>query len=103
MAMTEYLDIIHLTQESDPGVKAGKDIRTCTCHPDDRPINCPRRFATSECIAAELKRETLFWLEVLANTPGVGNDMNAWQQLSSRVLILCEGASALLPQDGKVE
>jgi hypothetical protein len=43
----------------------------------------------------QLQRETLYWLEVMANTPGVGNDMNAWQQLSSRVIELCRPSSTL--------
>jgi len=50
---------------------------------------------------SELQRETLHWLEVLANTPGVGNDMNAWQQLSSRVVELCQPTSSLTSKDGR--
>lgn len=37
--------------------KAETDTRTCTCHPDDNPPSpCPRRFALSECRAAELEK-----------------------------------------------
>jgi hypothetical protein len=32
----------------------GTDTRTCTCHPDDNPPRpCPRKFALSECRAAD--------------------------------------------------
>lgn len=48
---------------------------------------------------SELQRETLHWLEVLANTPGVGNNMNAWQHLSSRVVELCRPSSQIPSQD----
>jgi hypothetical protein len=32
--------------------------RTCTCHPDDRPDPCPRRFATHHCWRAAVYAET---------------------------------------------
>lgn len=37
----------------------------------------------------QLQRETLAWLEIAANTPGFGNDMSVWSELSSRVQMLC--------------
>jgi len=37
--------------------------RRCTCHPDDRPWPCPRRYAYSECVA--VYRTGLFWLLIL--------------------------------------
>jgi hypothetical protein len=33
----------------DQAVKAETDTRTCTCHPDDRPEPCQRKFATNHC------------------------------------------------------
>lgn len=32
--------------------EAMQDERTCTCHPSDRPFECMKQYAASECIAA---------------------------------------------------
>lgn len=37
---------------------AKPDTRTCTCHPDDRPEPCTRKFATSHCWRAAVYLET---------------------------------------------
>lgn len=42
----------------DQAAEAKPDTRTCTCHPDDRPDPCTRRFATSHCWRAALYDET---------------------------------------------
>ena len=34
------------------------DTRKCTCHPDDAPIPCPRKFATHHCWRAAVYAET---------------------------------------------
>lgn len=33
------------------------DTRTCTCHPDDAPSPCPRKFATHHCWRAAVYDE----------------------------------------------
>jgi len=38
--------------------EAKADTRTCTCHPDDRPVPCQRKFATSHCWRAAVYAET---------------------------------------------
>jgi hypothetical protein len=42
----------------DQAAEAKPDTRTCTCHPDDRPNPCTRKFATSECWRAAVYKET---------------------------------------------
>lgn len=43
---------------SQRAARAAPDTRTCTCHPDDRPIPCPRKFATRHCWRAAVYHET---------------------------------------------
>ena len=31
-------------------------LPTCSCHPDERPDHCPRKFALAECRKAEIAR-----------------------------------------------
>lgn len=38
--------------------EAQTDTRTCTCHPDDRPRPCQRKFATSHCWRSAVYEET---------------------------------------------
>lgn len=35
-----------------------QDDRKCTCHADDAPIPCPRKFATHHCWRAAVYQET---------------------------------------------
>jgi hypothetical protein len=42
----------------DQAAEAKADTRTCTCHPDDRPNPCTRKFATSHCWRAAVYKET---------------------------------------------
>lgn len=42
----------------DDAVEAKADTRTCTCHPDDAPSPCPRKFATHHCWRAAVYEET---------------------------------------------
>lgn len=42
----------------DEAAEAQTDTRKCTCHPDDRPIPCTRKFATSHCWRAAVYEET---------------------------------------------
>ena len=42
----------------DQAAEAKTDTRTCTCHPDDAPIPCPRKFATHHCWRAAVYEET---------------------------------------------
>lgn len=38
--------------------EAQPDTRNCTCHPDDAPVPCTRKFATSHCWRAAVYTET---------------------------------------------
>lgn len=42
----------------DQAAEAKEDTRTCTCHPDDAPIPCPRKFAAHHCWRAAVYTET---------------------------------------------
>lgn len=42
----------------DQAAEAKEDTRTCTCHPDDAPIPCPRKFAAHHCWRAAVYQET---------------------------------------------
>lgn len=42
----------------DQAAKAEPDTRTCTCHPDDAPRPCPRKFATHHCWRAAVYEQT---------------------------------------------
>jgi len=42
----------------DQAKEAKADSRTCTCHPDDAPVPCTRKFATSHCWRAAVYEET---------------------------------------------
>jgi hypothetical protein len=42
----------------DKAADAKTDNRKCTCHPDDRPIPCIRKFATRHCWRAAVYEET---------------------------------------------
>lgn len=42
----------------DQAAEAKPDTRKCTCHPDDAPIPCPRKFATHHCWRAAVYNET---------------------------------------------
>lgn len=42
----------------DQATEAKPDTRTCTCHPDDAPVPCTRKFATSHCWRAAVYEET---------------------------------------------
>jgi hypothetical protein len=42
----------------DQAAEAKPDTRTCTCHPDDRPVPCTRKFASSHCWRAAVYKET---------------------------------------------
>lgn len=52
MTYDEGLDRIHGAAEAKP------DTRTCTCHPDDAPVPCPRKFAAHHCWRAAVYDET---------------------------------------------
>lgn len=47
--------------------EAKPDTRTCTCHPDDKPIPCPRKFATHHCWRAAVYEETKRYVIDLKN------------------------------------
>lgn len=51
----------------DQVVEAKADTRTCTCHPDDRPVPCTRKFATSHCWRAAVYQETRDAIVLLKN------------------------------------
>lgn len=38
--------------------EAKADTRKCTCHPDDAPVPCPRKFAAHHCWRAAVYDET---------------------------------------------
>jgi hypothetical protein len=42
----------------DQAAEAKPDTRTCCCHPDDRPVPCPRKFAAHHCWRAAVYEET---------------------------------------------
>lgn len=46
---------------------AHPDTRTCTCHPDDAPVPCPRKFATHHCWRAAVYDETRAEMIALKN------------------------------------
>lgn len=52
MSNDEGWDRIHGTAE------AQEDTRTCSCHPDDAPVPCQRKFATHHCWRAAVYGET---------------------------------------------
>jgi hypothetical protein len=43
---------LHIATIDGPRAEPAGDARSCTCHPDDAPVPCPRRYALSECQAA---------------------------------------------------
>jgi hypothetical protein len=51
----------------DQAAEAKPDTRTCTCHPDDRPAPCPRKFATHDCWRAAVYAETREHIVFLKN------------------------------------
>ena len=52
----------------DQAAEAKADTRTCTCHPDDRPEPCTRKFATSHCWRAAVYDETREAIVALKNS-----------------------------------
>lgn len=42
----------------DQAAEAKADTRKCTCHPDDAPVPCPRKFAAHHCWRAAVYAET---------------------------------------------
>lgn len=42
----------------DQAAESKADTRTCTCHPDDAPTPCPRKFAAHHCWRAAVYKET---------------------------------------------
>lgn len=44
---------------TDKAAEAKVGTRPCTCHPDDRPQPCPRKFATHHCWRAAVYVETI--------------------------------------------
>ena len=37
--------------------EAKTDTRTCTCFPGEGPVPCPRKFALTHCMAADLGKK----------------------------------------------
>jgi hypothetical protein len=58
------------------GAKADTDTRTCTCHPSERPIPCPRKFAFSDCWREAVYQETQRGIVTLK-----GRDRDPMEQL----------------------
>lgn len=52
---------------SSQAAEATPDTRTCTCHPDDAPVPCPRKFATHHCWRAAVYEETRAHIVKLKN------------------------------------
>ena len=48
----DNMDKLLITDEAPALNEAMQDERTCTCHPSDRPFECMKQYAASECIAA---------------------------------------------------
>ena len=42
----------------DQASEAKPDTRKCTCHPDDAPLPCPRKFAAHHCWRVAVYEET---------------------------------------------
>lgn len=42
-------------------------VRSCSCHPDDRPTPCPAKHATTHCRAADLGRRLRFAITTAMN------------------------------------
>lgn len=74
-------------QTMDQAAEAKPDTRTCTCHPDDRPEPCPRRFATSHCWRSAVYSETWEAMVRLKN-----QDRNPAEQLMLNYLMRVEHA-----------
>jgi hypothetical protein len=52
----------------DQAAEAKLDTRKCTCHPDDAPAPCQRKFATHHCWRAAVYKETMSHIVLLKNT-----------------------------------
>ena len=52
----------------DQAAQAKPDNRTCTCHPDDAPVPCPRKFAAHHCWRAAVYDETRKHIAQLKNS-----------------------------------
>jgi hypothetical protein len=52
----------------DQATEAKSDTRSCTCHPDDAPVPCPRKFATRHCWRAAVYDETRQRIVALKNS-----------------------------------
>ena len=71
----------------DQPAEAKEDTRTCCCHPDDRPIPCPRKFATHHCWRAAVYDETRNGMIDLKN-----RDRNPAEQMFLNYLMRVERA-----------
>ena len=71
----------------DQAVEAKPDTRPCTCHPDDAPSPCPRKFATHHCWRAAVYEETRNAVVALKN-----RDRNTGEQATLDYLMRVERA-----------
>lgn len=71
----------------DQAAEAKPDTRTCSCHPDDAPVPCPRKFATHHCWRAAVYDETREAIVVLKN-----RDRDTREQLTLNYLMRVERA-----------
>lgn len=71
----------------DQPAEAKEDTRICCCHPDDRPIPCPRKFATHHCWRAAVYDETRNGMIDLKN-----KDRNPAEQMFLNYLMRVERA-----------
>lgn len=71
----------------DQPAEAKEDTRTCSCHPDDAPVPCPRKFATHHCWRAAVYDETRAGIVKLKNL-----DRNTAEQLWLNYLMRVERA-----------
>lgn len=81
MTNDEVWDSIHGAAD------AKEDTRACCCHPDDRPIPCPRKFATHHCWRAAVYDETRNGMIDLKN-----KDRNSAEQMFLNYLMRVERA-----------
>ena len=67
--------------------EAKADTRQCTCHPDDRPEPCTRKYATGHCWRAAVYADTREAIVKLKN-----RDRNTVEQMMLDHLIRVERA-----------
>jgi hypothetical protein len=64
-------------------LSAAVDTRRCTCHPDEAPIPCPRKFALNECRDAAVDPNLAGIMQAMVDNY---KDGHQWDHLDAEVL-----------------